>query len=767
MAERESIGLWSVTAATNATVDPSINFAENQLPSTVNNSARAEMAALARYYKDTNGSLTTTGSANAYLLTVNATWTAYANGNIISFKASFSNTSTATINVTNADATALGAKAIRGPGDVGLVAGAIITGGRYILQYDTAANSAAGAWILLNPTVMGRIGTAAELQVAATAGGRWSFGGTITTTAKITVTGDNFELIGDNQFTSVIDCSDVDAPVFEIANDIDVVFESMTIKHTGTPIAGGDGIKFLGITQISRVWNAYVINNYVGLNLGPASYSVVGGQTIVTNNISHGISIAANATSSSLQWHIDGMLSENSGGNNYDVDATGGSPGNATMGNWHGAHSFGGSGYGLRVLGDATHGVFALRVADSFFGGEALACIRFENSYGSRHQISGCYLEQVAAGSGIIADANCLSLYISDTIIAQMGVSGIVSAAPILSVTGGEIASNTSIGIDITAAARVVIDGVDIQSNGTGIRFAAFAVNATITGNNVSSNSTQFTNSQVGGTVRAIGNTGITDTAINGVTVTSATSGTLTIGDSATFSLLANKTLAVNNTMTLAADADSQMFVMPATGGHIPAIENANTWSGVQSFGSGKLKLSGATSGTITVNAAATASTNTITLPAGTTDFSATGGTSQVVKQTSAGGAFTVATVAVSDIAGVAWTSFSPTPSSTGGAFTTSSSSGSYVVLGKIVHFTTSITITTVGGGSGTITLAVPTGTSLRNVALIAKEFAVTGDLGIGKIDASGSSIEVVKYDGSSLIGAGRVIVVTGTYELT
>jgi len=46
----------------------------------------------------------------------------------------------------------------------------------------------------------------------------------------------------------------------------------------------------------------------------------------------------------------------------------------------------------------------------------------------------------------------------------------------------------------------------------------------------------------------------------------------------------------------------------------------------------------------------AVAGANTITLPAGTTNFSATGGTSQVVKQTTAGGALTVAQLATSDL---------------------------------------------------------------------------------------------------------------------
>ena len=92
----------------------------------------------------------------------------------------------------------------------------------------------------------------------------------------------------------------------------------------------------------------------------------------------------------------------------------------------------------------------------------------------------------------------------------------------------------------------------------------------------------------------------------------------------------------------------------PVTGAGTISIDinlsHANTWAAKQSFGSGDLALNGATSGSITVNAAATAGSNTITLPAGTTDFSATGGTSQVIKQTSVGGAFTVAQLACGDL---------------------------------------------------------------------------------------------------------------------
>ena len=64
----------------------------------------------------------------------------------------------------------------------------------------------------------------------------------------------------------------------------------------------------------------------------------------------------------------------------------------------------------------------------------------------------------------------------------------------------------------------------------------------------------------------------------------------------------------------------------------------------------GGITLYGATSGTITVKTPAVAGTRTLTLPAGTTDFSATGGANQVVQQAGAGAAFTVGQLTYANI---------------------------------------------------------------------------------------------------------------------
>ena len=100
---------------------------------------------LARAYGDQGGLGTVGGSANAITLTSLSTYQSLASGMQIAFKASAANTGAATLNLDG-----LGVKKIRRKGDTALVAGDIAANGRYLLQYDAAYDTAAGAWVLLN-----------------------------------------------------------------------------------------------------------------------------------------------------------------------------------------------------------------------------------------------------------------------------------------------------------------------------------------------------------------------------------------------------------------------------------------------------------------------------------------------------------------------------------------------------------------------------------------------------------------------------------------
>ena len=132
---------WSKTANNNASADGTINWAEGQAPSTVNDSARAMMAAAAKYRDDIAG-VTTGGTATAYTVASNQAFDSLANmdGKIIAMVPHVtSGAGPVTLNVDG-----LGARALRSSPGVELAAGTLISGTPYVARY---VNSAA-EWIL-------------------------------------------------------------------------------------------------------------------------------------------------------------------------------------------------------------------------------------------------------------------------------------------------------------------------------------------------------------------------------------------------------------------------------------------------------------------------------------------------------------------------------------------------------------------------------------------------------------------------------------------
>jgi len=130
----------STTDANNTGTAANAGFPENMAYSDVNNAARALEGMIARHFADSNGTLTTTGSSNAYLLTPNRTVAAYTAGDAYMIKASFTNTGAVTINVSS-----LGAKSIVKPSGDALAAGEITSGGIYAIIYDGTNFQMAGA----------------------------------------------------------------------------------------------------------------------------------------------------------------------------------------------------------------------------------------------------------------------------------------------------------------------------------------------------------------------------------------------------------------------------------------------------------------------------------------------------------------------------------------------------------------------------------------------------------------------------------------------
>jgi microcystin-dependent protein len=134
---------WSQTASADATADSTINWAEGQAPSSVNDSARAMMAATAKYRDDIAGAILTTGSSTAYAVSSYQGFDtlAHLNGQMIAFTPHVTNGATVTLNLDS-----LGGKPLRSSPNVELLPGTIIQGTPYCAVY----NNSDGAFYLQN-----------------------------------------------------------------------------------------------------------------------------------------------------------------------------------------------------------------------------------------------------------------------------------------------------------------------------------------------------------------------------------------------------------------------------------------------------------------------------------------------------------------------------------------------------------------------------------------------------------------------------------------
>lgn len=124
---------WSQIAAADATADASINWQEGQAPSSINDSARAMMAATAKYRDDIAGAIVTGGTSTAYTVTSYQAFDtlSHLNGQTIAFTPHATNGAIVTLNVDG-----LGAKPLRAAPSTELLAGILVQGTPYACTYN-------------------------------------------------------------------------------------------------------------------------------------------------------------------------------------------------------------------------------------------------------------------------------------------------------------------------------------------------------------------------------------------------------------------------------------------------------------------------------------------------------------------------------------------------------------------------------------------------------------------------------------------------------
>lgn len=124
-----------------------------------------------------------------------------------------------------------------------------------------------------------------------------------------------------------------------------------------------------------------------------------------------------------------------------------------------------------------------------------------------------------------------------------------------------------------------------------------------------------------------------------------------------------------------------------------------------------------------------------------------------------------IATTAfVTNSTSAAWTAYTPTVGAQTGTITTSSATGAYLVVGKLVFFKIAITITTNGTGATAVQASVPLAAD-DTYFLAGRANGISGKMLLGRI--SGTGMAIANYDNTYPAVSGEVLLLTGYYRTT
>jgi len=125
-----NVSQWSTTAASNNASPPN-GWPENMARASVNDSAREMMAALAKWFLDTDGSLVSAGGTTAYTLATNSSNAALADISLLVFRINATNTGACTLAVDG-----LTAKSWTKPGGTALSSGDVVANQMVVTIYN-------------------------------------------------------------------------------------------------------------------------------------------------------------------------------------------------------------------------------------------------------------------------------------------------------------------------------------------------------------------------------------------------------------------------------------------------------------------------------------------------------------------------------------------------------------------------------------------------------------------------------------------------------
>lgn len=281
------------------------------------------------------------------------------------------------------------------------------------------------------------------------------------TSETIKPPGSNKRVKGDGEDVTLIRSIAAAKPVIEYVTGFGGgIVQDLTVSHSVTPTAGGDGILWAvgGVTDEGKIRNVKAVGNWNGLFLGGTGYGEIN-NIFASGNLQNGISILNSDVFTICQWYLKGMLLQANGGSGLRVQSVATVAGALSIGEVSGLRTFANTGYGIIAAGTPTCGVYSMRMKDCFLGADGQAEI-YLDTIGNLHTLTDTFIE--LAGNSTTGPTLSTP--------ATQNAHGIVLTAstPDLSITGGIIngCSNSGIYSEQTAAGALRLNGVTLANNG-------------------------------------------------------------------------------------------------------------------------------------------------------------------------------------------------------------------------------------------------------------------------------------------------------------
>lgn len=263
-------------------------------------------------------------------------------------------------------------------------------------------------------------------------------------------------LVGGHMYSSHLLATTASAPLISVPHGVaHLTIGSFGMLRSVTATAGGDGIVFLGETELTNISNMWIEGQWNGVALCHTATSRIS-DMIITANRNNGLQMVNRPDQTGYQWLMDNILCEKNGGRGFliaSVPCT--MAGGNSVANMTRLASFANTLEGFYAVGLPSVPINGLRISNSFFGEDGRDEVLLD-TYGATHVLTNVYAEiagtrttgptlstpQSNLGSGFFYTGNNADVEMFGCIAKANSRYGLISHAGKLGVMGGSFTYN-------------------------------------------------------------------------------------------------------------------------------------------------------------------------------------------------------------------------------------------------------------------------------------------------------------------------------------